>query len=165
MFWLLARELLRMRGNGSCNRKYEWKESVDLFFYRDADEIKRQQDAKQKKLQREKERAAGYAQQAQQEEDEMQAQDVDYGDDMQGYEEDDMQQVQQQQDGGYEQENWDMPATAIDDWGQEDNMEQQPVDEYEQEPQQQQQQQYVQQDQYGQGYEDPNDGGMGMQNW
>merc|ERR1712244_15807 len=43
MFWLLARELLRMRGNPSCIRTVEWKESVDLFFYRDADEIKRQQ--------------------------------------------------------------------------------------------------------------------------
>ena len=46
MFWLLARELLRMRGDQSCLRNVEWKESVDLFFYRDADEIKRQQDAK-----------------------------------------------------------------------------------------------------------------------
>merc|ERR1711902_184688 len=157
MFWLLARELLRMRGDPSCIRAVEWKESVDLFFYRDADEIKRQQDAKQAKLRREKEKAAGYAQQAQQEEDEMQAQDVDYGDEMGAYgDEDDGgygQQQQQQDDGGYDQGNWDMPDTAIDDWGNDDgNMQQQqPMDDYAQEPQQQQQQ-YVdpQQQQYQQ---------------
>merc|ERR1711902_29630 len=123
MFWLLARELLRMRGDPSCIRAVEWKESVDLFFYRDADEIKRQQDAKQAKLRREKEKAAGYGQQ------------------------------QQQDDGGYDQGNWDMPDTAIDDWGNDDgNMQQQqPMDDYAQEPQQQQQQ-YVdpQQQQYQQ---------------
>merc|ERR1712228_758010 len=142
------------------------KESVDLFFYRDADEIKRQQDAKQNKLRREKERASGYAQQAQQEEDEMGGGDADmYGDDMGQYEQEDAQQGMQQGDGQYAQENWDMPTTAIDDWGNEDNAamqqpQQQQVDEYGQE---QQQQQY---DQYGQqGYQDPNDGGMGMQNW
>jgi len=172
MFWLLARELLRMRGDHSCIRKVEWKESVDLFFYRDADEIKRQQDAKQNKLRREKEKAAGYAQQAQQEEDEIQGQD-EYADDVQGYDDNDQDMMGQgnvQQDGQYEQENWDMPATAIDDWGNDDAMQQnqqQQVDEYGQE-QQQQQQQYGQ-DQYGQqqpqGYEDPNDGGMHMQNW
>merc|ERR1712154_138303 len=180
MFWLLARELLRMRGDPTCIRKVEWKESVDLFFYRDADEIKRQQDAKLAKQRREKERAAGYAQQAQQQEDEFQAQD-DYPDEDQygdgGM--DDGQGYDAQQGGGgqgyNDQGNWDMPATAIDDWGNDDmqaqqgqmmDPQQQQVDEYDQ--QQQQQQQYVQQqDQYGQPqqYEDPNDGGMGMQNW
>lgn len=181
MFWLLARELLRMRGDPTCIRKVEWKESVDLFFYRDADEIKRQQDAKLAKQRREKERAAGYAQQEQQQAEEYQAQDDyveedQYGDggmdDGQGYD------AQQGGAGGYDQQqgNWDMPATAIDDWGQDANdmqqqqqqgqmmdNQQQQVDEYDQ------QQQYVQQqDQYGQPqqqYEDPNDGGMGMQNW
>ena len=59
MFWLLARELLRMRGDQSCLRTVEWKESVDLFFYRDADEIKRQQDAKLAKQQRAARAAAG----------------------------------------------------------------------------------------------------------
>ena len=44
MFWLLAREMLRMRGN--VPRTSEWGESVDLFFYRDPDEIKKQQEAK-----------------------------------------------------------------------------------------------------------------------
>jgi len=180
MFWFLARELLRMRGDPTCIRKVEWKESVDLFFYRDADEIKRQQDAKLAKQRREKERAAGYAQQAQQQEDEFQAQD-DYPDEDQygdgGM--DDGQGYDAQQGGGgqgyNDQGNWDMPATAIDDWGNDDmqaqqgqmmDPQQQQVDEYDQ--QQQQQQQYVQQqDQYGQPqqYEDPNDGGMGMQNW
>jgi len=175
MFWLLARELLRMRGDPTCIRKVEWKESVDLFFYRDADEIKRQQDAKLAKQRREKERAAGYAQQAQQQEDEYQAQD-DYVDEYQDDQGMDEQGYDAQQGGaqGYDQGNWDMPATAIDDWGNDDMQQgqgqmmddgmqqQQQVDDYDQ------QQQYVQQqDQYGQQqqYEDPNDGGMGMQNW
>ena len=63
MFWLLTRELLRMRGKSEyeCVRSVPWKESVDLFFYRDADEIKRQQDAKQRKA----DKAARAAQQAQ----------------------------------------------------------------------------------------------------
>merc|ERR1712228_150518 len=99
------------------------------------------------------------------EEDEIQGQD-EYADDAQYDDaEDAMGQQQPQQDGQYEQENWDMPATAIDDWGNEDAMQQPPqqqVDEYGQEQQQQV-------DQYGQqqpqGYEDPNDGGMHMQNW
>merc|ERR1719361_3162749 len=171
MFWLLARELLRMRGDPSCIRTVEWKESVDLFFYRDADEIKRQQDAKQNKLRREKEKLSGYAQQAQQEEDEMGAGDADmYGDDMGQYEQEEPMQGQQG-DGQYAQENWDMPTTAIDDWGNEDNAamqqpQQQQVDEYGQEQQQQQPQQgQQQQQQQQQGYQDPNDGGMGMQNW
>jgi len=170
MFWLLARELLRMRGDPTCIRKVEWKESVDLFFYRDADEIKRQQDAKLAKQRREKERAAGFAQQAQQQEDELQGQDEYPMDDQydDGAQYDDQQQYDEPQ--GYAQENWDMPATAIDDWG---NDEQQAQPQYDQQQQmvdeygQQQQQQYDQQG-YGQQqqqYEDPNDGGMGMQNW
>merc|ERR1719273_286475 len=96
MFWLLARELLRMRGSSSCIRTVEWKESVDLFFYRDADEIKRQQDAKQNKLRREKERAAGYGQQVQA--DDIDTGDIDYGDDMGGYDQEYDQEVEQQQD-------------------------------------------------------------------
>merc|ERR1712129_80602 len=81
---------------------------------------------------------------------------------------------------GYAQENWDMPATAIDDWGNDEQQaqpqqgyadqqgQQQMVDEYGQQQQQQQQQQQYDQQGYGQQqqqYEDPNDGGMGMQNW
>ena len=61
MFWLLARELLRMRGDPTCLRTVEWKESVDLFFYRDADEIKRQQDAKLAKAQKAARAAQGMA--------------------------------------------------------------------------------------------------------
>ena len=52
MFWLLARELKRMKGD--ILRTSEWEESVDLFFYRDADEIKRQQDAKLAKQNKQK---------------------------------------------------------------------------------------------------------------
>jgi len=44
MFWLLAREILHMRGDVS--RTTPWEASVDLFFYRDADEIAKQQQKK-----------------------------------------------------------------------------------------------------------------------
>jgi len=44
MFWLLAREVLQMRGD--ISRTTPWEASVDLFFYRDADEIEKQQQRK-----------------------------------------------------------------------------------------------------------------------
>jgi len=44
MFWLLAREILHMRGD--ISRTTPWEASVDLFFYRDADEIAKQQQKK-----------------------------------------------------------------------------------------------------------------------
>jgi len=42
MFWLLAREVLRMRGD--MPRSTDWDVSVDLFFHRDLDEIKQQEE-------------------------------------------------------------------------------------------------------------------------
>jgi small subunit ribosomal protein SAe len=39
LFWLLARELLTMRG--TVNDANPWTEMVDLFFYRDPDEIEK----------------------------------------------------------------------------------------------------------------------------
>lgn len=42
MFWLLAREVLRMRG--TIPRATEWEVPVDLFFHRDLDEIKAQEE-------------------------------------------------------------------------------------------------------------------------
>jgi len=39
LFWLLARELLTMRG--TVNAATPWTEMVDLFFYRDPDEIEK----------------------------------------------------------------------------------------------------------------------------
>merc|ERR1719203_1684079 len=70
MFWLFARELLRMRGDPQCVRKVPWKESVDLFFYRDADEIKRQQDAKLAKQQKQNQKMQQQLQANQQQQDE-----------------------------------------------------------------------------------------------
>jgi len=49
MFWLLAREILRMRG--TVKRTEPWEASVDLFFYRDADEIAKQQKKQQQEKQ------------------------------------------------------------------------------------------------------------------
>jgi small subunit ribosomal protein SAe len=41
MYWLLAREVLRMRG--SINRAVPWEVPVDLFFYRDVEELEKQE--------------------------------------------------------------------------------------------------------------------------
>lgn len=42
MYWLLAREVLRMRG--TIPRSVPWEVQVDLFFYRDADEVVKKDD-------------------------------------------------------------------------------------------------------------------------
>jgi len=44
MYWLLAREVLRMRG--TIPRSVPWEVQVDLFFYRDPDEVLKKDDAK-----------------------------------------------------------------------------------------------------------------------
>ena len=40
MYWLLAREVLYLRGNVNCNRQKPWDTMVDLFIYRDPEEVK-----------------------------------------------------------------------------------------------------------------------------
>lgn len=45
MYWLLAREVLRMRG--TIPRSVPWEVKVDLFFYRDPEEALKSQDNKQ----------------------------------------------------------------------------------------------------------------------
>jgi len=37
MFWMLAREVLRLRG--TITREGRWKVMTDLFFYRDPEEV------------------------------------------------------------------------------------------------------------------------------
>jgi len=39
LFWLLAREVLKMRG--TVNAAKPWTESVDLFFYRDPEDLEK----------------------------------------------------------------------------------------------------------------------------
>jgi small subunit ribosomal protein SAe len=46
MYWLLAREVLRMRG--SITRKQPWDVAVDLFFHKDTDELKQHEDVEVK---------------------------------------------------------------------------------------------------------------------
>jgi len=185
MFWLLTREVLRMRGKSDydCIRQQPWKESVDLFFYRDADEIKKQQDRKERKARRKAAREAAkmadYG--GQQQTNNMDyAQPVDeYQDDQQqpagGYADDQMQQPMDDGygamgQGGYAmpqgQDDWDMPqGQEIEDWDQQDQygapqQQQPPMDDqgaYDQyaEPPPQVDQGFVEQDQSA----------MGMQNW
>jgi len=40
MYWLLAREVLYLRGSTTCNRQRPWDTMVDLFIYRDPEEMK-----------------------------------------------------------------------------------------------------------------------------
>jgi len=45
MFWLLAREVLRLKGKVS--RKQPWDTKVDLFFYRDPEAAKKEAENKE----------------------------------------------------------------------------------------------------------------------
>ena len=44
MYWLLAREVLRMRG--TVMRDAPWEVPIDLFFYRDMEELEKQEEAR-----------------------------------------------------------------------------------------------------------------------
>eukprot|EP00949_MAST-11_sp_MAST-11-sp1_P003652 g3652.t1 len=48
LYWLLAREVLRLRD--SISREMPWEVSVDLFFYRDPEEIERIEEERKAKL-------------------------------------------------------------------------------------------------------------------
>merc|ERR1712003_424790 len=48
MYWLLAREVIRLRGN--INRDVQWDVPVDLFFHRDPEDLKKADEEQRAKL-------------------------------------------------------------------------------------------------------------------
>ena len=60
LYWMLAREVLRLRG--TITRQEEWSVPVDLFFFRDPEEIEKAEEEQKARLaaQQAQQQAAGY---------------------------------------------------------------------------------------------------------
>jgi len=159
MFWLLAREVLRMRGE--ITRAEEWAVSVDLFFYRDANKVAASQE-KSKKLEQEQ---AQQQQQAYIQSQQQGGYGAQQGFEASGVVEQGLDQEQYDAFGGAQ--DYDQPPQDdLADWGQQQALEQSGALDYNQQPAQPQQY-FQQQQQQGQGQfdESGNYGGGGLQEW
>jgi len=175
MFWLLAREVLRMRGE--ISRSEEWNVPVDLFFYRDANKVAASQE-KSKKLEQEQQQGGGqyiqtqqsgtYGQASQQQGTYVTSDNARY--DMGGTGGDQALDQDRFDAYGGGQDYDQPPEDGLGDWGQQVNYDQQGgFDNFNQQQQQpppaQPQQQYYPPQQQGQYDDSGNYGGAQLQDW
>ena len=57
MFWLLAREVLRLRG--TLQRNVPWEVMIDMFFYRDPEQAEKDRENRERALEAQEAEAEG----------------------------------------------------------------------------------------------------------